>query len=88
MLEVPGWLDNQRLPNAVAVVSALQITARVRLDCSRWRFLYAKHHAWIAHSAKLDSESQSVGSAAMLADKRQVGVTERVVSNQIVLIVG
>ena len=23
MLEVPGWLDSQRLPNAVAVVSAL-----------------------------------------------------------------
>src|SRR5437762_14223438 len=35
MLEVPGWLENQRLPNAVAVVSALKITARVRLDCKR-----------------------------------------------------
>ena len=35
MLDVPGWLDSHRLPNAVAVVSALQITARVRLDCSR-----------------------------------------------------
>ena len=36
MLEVPGWLESQRLPNAVAVVSALQITARVRLDCRGW----------------------------------------------------
>src|SRR6476659_8045041 len=35
MLEVPGWLDTHRLPNAAAVVSALQITARVRLDCNR-----------------------------------------------------
>jgi len=31
-LEVPGWLDSHKLPNAVAVVSALNITARVRLD--------------------------------------------------------
>jgi hypothetical protein len=28
-----GWLDSHKLPNAVAVVSALNITARVRLDC-------------------------------------------------------
>jgi hypothetical protein len=28
MLEVLGWFDSHRLPNAVAVVSALQITAR------------------------------------------------------------
>src|SRR5262249_5952217 len=35
MLEVPGWLDSHRLPNAVAVVSALNITARVKLDCRR-----------------------------------------------------
>jgi hypothetical protein len=36
MLDVPGCFESQRLPNAVAVVSALQITARVRLDCSRF----------------------------------------------------
>ena len=35
MLDVPGWLDSHRLPNAVAVVSALKKIARVRLDCSR-----------------------------------------------------
>ena len=35
MLDVPGWLDSQRLPNAVAVVMALKMTARVRLDCRR-----------------------------------------------------
>jgi hypothetical protein len=29
MLDMPGWLDSHRLPNAVAVVSALKITARV-----------------------------------------------------------
>ena len=34
MLEVPGLLESQRLPNAVAVVIALNTTARVRLDCS------------------------------------------------------
>ena len=27
MLAVPGWCDSHRLPNAVAVVSALKITA-------------------------------------------------------------
>jgi len=35
MLDVPGWLDSHRLPKAVAVVAALKMTARVRLDCSR-----------------------------------------------------
>src|SRR5689334_1902619 len=35
MLDVPGWLDSHRLPNAVAVVSALKKIARVREDCSR-----------------------------------------------------
>src|SRR4029077_13278465 len=34
MLEVPGSLDSQRLPNAVAWVMALKITARVRVDCT------------------------------------------------------
>src|SRR5262249_43692182 len=34
MLDVPGWLDIHRLPNAVAVVMALYITARVRADCN------------------------------------------------------
>ena len=34
MLEVPGWLESHRLPNAVAVVMAENTTARVRLDCS------------------------------------------------------
>jgi hypothetical protein len=33
MVDVPGWLDSHRLPNAVAVVMALKMTARVRLDC-------------------------------------------------------
>jgi hypothetical protein len=35
MLDMPGWLDIHRLPNAVAVIMALKNTARVRLDCSR-----------------------------------------------------
>jgi hypothetical protein len=34
MLAVPGCEDSQRLPKAVAVVSALNSTARVRLDWS------------------------------------------------------
>ena len=34
MLAVPGWLDSHKAPNAVAVVSALKTTARIRLDCS------------------------------------------------------
>jgi hypothetical protein len=35
MQAVPGGGDSHRLPNAVAVVSALKNIARVRLDCSR-----------------------------------------------------
>jgi len=35
MLAVPGWLESHRLPKPDAVVSALKITARVKLDCSR-----------------------------------------------------
>jgi hypothetical protein len=33
MLDVPGWLESHTLPNEVADVAALKITARVRLDC-------------------------------------------------------
>src|ERR1700724_2433171 len=43
MLEVPGCLESQRLPNAVAVVMALKKTARVRLDCKR--FVVPARHA-------------------------------------------
>ena len=35
MLEVPGWLENHKLPNAVAVVMALNMTSeasRLNLD--------------------------------------------------------
>ena len=32
MLEIPGWLEKQRLPKAVAVIKALKNTARVRTD--------------------------------------------------------
>ena len=34
MLDVPGSLENYRLPNAVAVVQALNVTARVSTDCN------------------------------------------------------
>ena len=34
MLAVPGWVDSQRAPKALAVASALKITARIRLDVS------------------------------------------------------
>ena len=35
MLAVPGWLDSQRLPNAVPVAIAEKKIARARLDWSR-----------------------------------------------------
>jgi len=35
MLDTPGSLDSHRLPNAVAVVMALKITARVNVDSKR-----------------------------------------------------
>ena len=35
MLDVPGWLESQRLANAVAVVMALNSTARVSEEASR-----------------------------------------------------
>jgi len=31
----PGWLENQRLPKAVAVINALKKTARVNGDCRK-----------------------------------------------------
>src|SRR3982074_1138828 len=43
MLDVPGCLNSQRLPKAVAVVIALKNTARVRLDCKR--FVVPARHA-------------------------------------------
>ena len=37
MLKMPGSLESQRLPNAVAVVMALKITARVSVDSNAAR---------------------------------------------------
>ena len=34
MLDLPGSVENQRLPNAIAVVMPLSTTARVKLDWS------------------------------------------------------
>ena len=44
MLDVPGFPESQRLPKAAAVVSALNVTARVRLDCSRFVFAGSPRH--------------------------------------------
>ena len=35
MLDVPGWLEKNRLPKATAVVMALNITARVNGEARR-----------------------------------------------------
>ena len=35
MLDVPGWLENHKLPNATAVVMALKMTARVKGEASK-----------------------------------------------------
>src|ERR1700681_4845426 len=35
MLDVPGWLENHKLPKAVAVVMALDMTARVSGEARR-----------------------------------------------------
>src|ERR1700733_8344432 len=35
MLAVPGWLEKDKLPNAVAVMRALKNTARVSGDCKK-----------------------------------------------------
>jgi hypothetical protein len=34
MLDIPGLGESHKLPNAIAVVMALKITALVRLDCT------------------------------------------------------
>ena len=34
MLDIPGFGESHKLPNAIAVVMALKITALVRLDCT------------------------------------------------------
>ena len=36
MLAVPGWRDSHSVPKPDAVVAALKITARVRLDCRKF----------------------------------------------------
>src|SRR5215475_244099 len=36
MLDVPGWWESHRLPNAMPVVQALKKMARVRLDCRKF----------------------------------------------------
>ena len=61
MLDVPGWLDSQRLPNAVAVVSALQITARVRLDCKQIGLPGPPRHDVVDLECDADAEQQRQG---------------------------
>ena len=58
MLAVPGWLDSHRLPNAVAVVSALKKIARVRLDCSRFVLPDAPRRHVIDLERDADAEQQ------------------------------
>src|SRR5262245_59372731 len=43
MLEVPGWWESHKDPNAMAVVQALKKMARVRLDCRK--FVSPPRHA-------------------------------------------
>lgn len=52
------------------------------------RFLGAEYHAWIAHVAKLHRVAQAVCWSAMLAKDGQVGLAERVMPDQAVLVVG
>ena len=58
MLDVPGWLESHRLPKAVAVVSALKMIARVRLDCSSLRAARAPRHDVIDLERDADAEQQ------------------------------
>jgi hypothetical protein len=45
MLEIPGLLENIRLPKAVAVINALKNTVRVRVD-------YKKFHSPVRHAIR------------------------------------
>ena len=44
MLAVPGWLDAQRLPNPVAVASALKKTARASDEVNEMRAAGSPRH--------------------------------------------
>ena len=73
MLDVPGWLENHRLPKAVAVVSALKKTARVRLVCRRLRLPGAPRHDVVDLERDADAEQQrqrdDVGEVERQADQ-------------------
>ena len=50
------------------------------------RFLgQCEHHTGIAHVAQLHGEAQAVGRAAPLPDDGQIGVAERVITDQVFL---
>ncbi len=59
MLDVPGCEENIRLPNAVAVVSALKITARVRLVCNRCVVALAPSHDVVDLERDADAQQQT-----------------------------
>ena len=73
MLDVPGWLDSHRLPNAVAVVSALKKIARVRLDLQQVGPAGAPRHDIIDLERDADAEQQrqrdDVGEVERQADQ-------------------
>ena len=73
MLAVPGWLDAQRLPKPVAVVSALKKTARVRLDVQQVRAAGPPGHHEVDVEGDADAEQQrqgdDVGEVQRLADE-------------------
>ncbi len=72
MLAVPGWRDSHRLPNAVPVASALNSTARARLDVSSSGRAAAPRHDEIDVERDADAEQQregdDVGEVDRLAD--------------------
>ena len=58
MLDMPGYFDAHMLPNATAVVMALNTTARVSVDCSRPVFHGAPRHDVIDLERDADAEQQ------------------------------
>jgi hypothetical protein len=76
MLDVPGSLEKYRLPKAVAVVQALNVTARVSTDCNNLGLPLAPGHDVINLESHADAEQErqcdDIGEVERQIDRTQI----------------
>jgi hypothetical protein len=77
MLDVPGPRESQRLPNAVAVGSALKNTARVNADCRKsiCRRRRAALEGDDVGVVRLQSSQPQISSVAIAATANEISVS-------------